>query len=57
MDIPDITRYDTKPDVVECVVPAPHGHLVYFTDYELVVQTLQYRVRELEAELEQARKL
>jgi hypothetical protein len=53
IEAPDITRYDTNPDVVECVLPAAHGHLVYHTDHEIIVDQLLYTIRELQSQLEQ----
>jgi hypothetical protein len=47
--VPDITRYNTNPDVVECVIPEAYGHLVYFTDHEVIVDNLLYHIRELRA--------
>lgn len=51
MDVPNITRYDTNPDVVECVIPVAYGHLVYYTDHEIIMDALLYRIRELESQV------
>jgi hypothetical protein len=50
MEVADITRYDTDPNAMDCVIPMPHGHLVYYTDHQLVVDHLMYIIRELQAQ-------